>query len=73
MDSDSLPQSMASISLSAGVSFPALKDADFHSEVALLRRRDAPAMVQQFVEAFVARLQEAGITGMAGSVAPDLP
>lgn len=68
-----VPQSMASISLSAGVSFPALKDADFHSEVALLRRRDAPAMVQQFVAAFVARLQEAGITGMTGSVAPDLP
>jgi D-alanine-D-alanine ligase-like ATP-grasp enzyme len=56
---------MASISLSAGVS-PALKDADFHSEVALLRRRDAPVMVQQFVETFMSRLQQTGITGLAG-------
>jgi len=49
--------------LSAGVSFPALKDADFHSEVALLRRRDAPVMVQQFVETFMSRLQQTGLGG----------
>ncbi len=69
-----VPQSMASISLSAGVSFPALKDADFHSEVALLRRRDAPVMVQQFVETFMSRLQQTGLgglTGQAGQAAPD--
>ncbi|MBO9538701.1 LysR substrate-binding domain-containing protein [Herbaspirillum sp.] len=56
-----VPQSMASISLSAGVSFPAVKDADFYSEVALLRRRDAPAMVDQFVQAFIQGLRAAGL------------
>ncbi|KAF1043099.1 MAG: HTH-type transcriptional regulator GltC [Herbaspirillum frisingense] len=57
-----VPQSMASISLAAGVSFPAVKDADFYSEVALLRRRDAPAMVNQFVQALIAGLREAGLS-----------
>ena len=56
-----VPQSMASISLSAGVSFPAVKDTDFYSEVALLRRRDAPAMVNQFVQVFIEGLRAAGL------------
>lgn len=60
-----VPQSMASISLAAGVSFPAVQDEDFYSEVALLRRRDAPAMVRQFVEAFIAGLREAGVAAPA--------
>lgn len=50
-----VPQSMRSISV-AGVCFPAVRDAGFASEVALLYRRDAPAMVTQFVQALVAGL-----------------
>jgi DNA-binding transcriptional LysR family regulator len=57
-----VPQSMRSTSLAAGVSFPAVMDADCVSEVALLRRRDAPAMVLQFVQAFIEGLREAGLS-----------
>ena len=62
-----VPQSMASISLAAGVSFPAVKDADFYSEVALLWRRDAPAMVNQFVQAFIEGLRATGLPAPEGS------
>ncbi|MFL9926991.1 LysR substrate-binding domain-containing protein [Herbaspirillum lusitanum] len=49
-----VPRSMREISVS-GVLFVPLKDEDFCSPVALMYRRDAPALVAKFVAAFVAQ------------------
>jgi len=51
-----VPDSMRAIAV-AGVHFIDIREPDFQSAVVLMMRRDAPVMVEQFVQAFMQGLQ----------------